>query len=322
MDLGRGFYVPADPTASSDNSGAGGRGDASSTANNNPPHQQPSLEEIVSAARIAAAEIVASSSGPMSPHQHQQQQQNHYQALEESPAEPNPLLPMHSLGNSGGGSMAVSAATAVSSNVGSNVGSSGGNSGGNGGGPNKPIGMACRACRLRKIRCGGERPRCTYCVKKGYECVLTPHKKRGRPRKDSQRGKQQQQQNAPEDDAATMDDANMQRGGSRLKKKQQHRGWQRRVEADELPLAVIAGDDVLSDEIMDTGDSDEESNDRRYAADGGGMRAMAIPAMDDNQYQTQNQNQQPLSLALPSQQQGNGDLTLDGLLDIVDVRQL
>ncbi|KAJ2638235.1 hypothetical protein GGF44_002827, partial [Coemansia sp. RSA 1694] len=48
---------------------------------------------------------------------------------------------------------------------------------------NKPIGMACRACRLRKIRCGGELPRCTYCVKKGYECVLTPHKKRGRPRK-------------------------------------------------------------------------------------------------------------------------------------------
>ncbi|KAJ1835604.1 hypothetical protein LPJ73_007709, partial [Coemansia sp. RSA 2703] len=47
----------------------------------------------------------------------------------------------------------------------------------------KPIGMACRACRQRKIRCGGERPRCSYCVKKGYECVLTPHKKRGRPRK-------------------------------------------------------------------------------------------------------------------------------------------
>ncbi|KAJ1828902.1 hypothetical protein LPJ56_000788 [Coemansia sp. RSA 2599] len=57
-------------------------------------------------------------------------------------------------------------------------------------GPNKPIGMACRACRLRKIRCGGERPRCSYCVKKGYECVLTPHKKRGRPRKNEQRGGQ------------------------------------------------------------------------------------------------------------------------------------
>ncbi|KAI9501732.1 hypothetical protein GGI25_004352 [Coemansia spiralis] len=55
--------------------------------------------------------------------------------------------------------------------------------------PKKPIGMACRACRQRKIRCGGERPRCSYCVKKGYECVLTPHKKRGRPRKDEQRGK-------------------------------------------------------------------------------------------------------------------------------------
>ncbi|KAJ2676032.1 hypothetical protein IWW42_000701 [Coemansia sp. RSA 1085] len=51
----------------------------------------------------------------------------------------------------------------------------------------KPIGMACRACRLRKIRCGGERPRCSYCVKKGYECVLTPHKKRGRPRKNEER---------------------------------------------------------------------------------------------------------------------------------------
>ncbi|KAJ2779649.1 hypothetical protein GGI15_003808 [Coemansia interrupta] len=51
----------------------------------------------------------------------------------------------------------------------------------------KPIGMACRACRQRKIRCGGERPRCSYCVKKGYECVLTPHKKRGRPRKNEQR---------------------------------------------------------------------------------------------------------------------------------------
>ncbi|KAJ2716752.1 hypothetical protein H4R19_000460 [Coemansia spiralis] len=53
----------------------------------------------------------------------------------------------------------------------------------------KPIGMACRACRLRKIRCGGEQPRCSYCVKKGYECELTPHKKRGRPRKDEQRGR-------------------------------------------------------------------------------------------------------------------------------------
>ncbi|KAJ1718470.1 hypothetical protein LPJ61_006616, partial [Coemansia biformis] len=53
----------------------------------------------------------------------------------------------------------------------------------------KPIGMACRACRLRKIRCGGERPRCSYCVKKGYECLLTPHKKRGRPRKDEQRSR-------------------------------------------------------------------------------------------------------------------------------------
>ncbi|PIA15381.1 hypothetical protein COEREDRAFT_82124 [Coemansia reversa NRRL 1564] len=51
----------------------------------------------------------------------------------------------------------------------------------------KPIGMACRACRQRKIRCGGERPRCGYCIKKGYECVLTPHKKRGRPRKDAQK---------------------------------------------------------------------------------------------------------------------------------------
>ncbi|KAJ1722231.1 hypothetical protein LPJ53_003330 [Coemansia erecta] len=51
----------------------------------------------------------------------------------------------------------------------------------------KPIGMACRACRQRKIRCGGERPRCSYCVKKGYDCVLTPHKKRGRPRKNEQR---------------------------------------------------------------------------------------------------------------------------------------
>ncbi|KAJ1847105.1 hypothetical protein LPJ70_001709 [Coemansia sp. RSA 2708] len=51
----------------------------------------------------------------------------------------------------------------------------------------KPIGMACRACRQRKIRCGGEQPRCSYCVKKGYECVLTPHKKRGRPRKNEQR---------------------------------------------------------------------------------------------------------------------------------------
>ncbi|KAI7831062.1 fungal-specific transcription factor domain-containing protein [Kickxella alabastrina] len=59
------------------------------------------------------------------------------------------------------------------------------------GGSSRPIGMACRACRQRKIRCGGERPRCMYCVKKGYECLLTPHKKRGRPRKntDDQGGK-------------------------------------------------------------------------------------------------------------------------------------
>ncbi|KAJ1678616.1 hypothetical protein EV182_003691, partial [Spiromyces aspiralis] len=54
----------------------------------------------------------------------------------------------------------------------------------------KAVGMACAACRRRKIRCDGKRPRCSYCVKKNYECQLTPHKKRGRPRKGEQRGKQ------------------------------------------------------------------------------------------------------------------------------------
>ncbi|KAJ1919619.1 hypothetical protein H4219_001867 [Mycoemilia scoparia] len=53
----------------------------------------------------------------------------------------------------------------------------------------KAVGMACAACRRRKIRCDGKQPRCSYCVKKGYECKLTPHKKRGRPRKGEQRGK-------------------------------------------------------------------------------------------------------------------------------------
>ncbi|KAJ1641931.1 Vacuolar protein sorting-associated protein 29 [Coemansia asiatica] len=105
-------------------------------------------------------------------------------------------------------------------------------------GPNKPIGMACRACRLRKIRCGGERPRCSYCVKKGYECVLTPHKKRGRPRKNEQRDGQQGKAD-----------------GSKQRKKQQHK---------------------IADEM--TSSNDDDDNDDADVNYGDGLiKAMSIP---------------------------------------------
>ncbi|KAJ1665297.1 hypothetical protein EV178_003355 [Coemansia sp. RSA 1646] len=174
MDLG--FYVP-DLTGNTNDGERPGERDNGTTTAGAPNSQQPSLEEIASAARAAAAGLV-SSSIPL-------QQQN--------PIIPPTAFPTSIPGFSSdpqqstlfGAAAAQQEPVASSSNQ-AQPGSKDAN-----GGPAKPIGMACRACRLRKIRCGGERPRCTYCVKKGYECVLTPHKKRGRPRKNSQRGKQQ-----------------------------------------------------------------------------------------------------------------------------------
>ncbi|KAJ2558326.1 hypothetical protein EV175_000840 [Coemansia sp. RSA 1933] len=148
MDLG--FFMP-DLT-----------GDGDDVNGAQPSSQQPSLEEIASAARAAAglasSGMAPSLDTPLIPALPLYQQAIQPNSVPDKQQQPS-------------GSKATTTTN-----------------GGNGGGPAKPIGMACRACRLRKIRCGGERPRCTYCVKKGYECVLTPHKKRGRPRKNSQRG--------------------------------------------------------------------------------------------------------------------------------------
>ncbi|OLY85014.1 putative transcriptional regulatory protein [Smittium mucronatum] len=49
------------------------------------------------------------------------------------------------------------------------------------------IGQACVECRKKKTKCSGEYPECSSCVKKGNKCFYPEKKKRGRPRKDSNR---------------------------------------------------------------------------------------------------------------------------------------
>lgn len=36
------------------------------------------------------------------------------------------------------------------------------------------VAVACDACRTRKSRCDGSRPRCSLCIDLGFECVYTP----------------------------------------------------------------------------------------------------------------------------------------------------
>ncbi|KAL1792097.1 hypothetical protein ACET3X_009848 [Alternaria dauci] len=50
----------------------------------------------------------------------------------------------------------------------------------------KPAGRlhaACDECRTRKLKCSGDTPRCVRCQKEKVECVYSPQKRMGRPRK-------------------------------------------------------------------------------------------------------------------------------------------
>ncbi|KAJ1882423.1 hypothetical protein LPJ57_000946 [Coemansia sp. RSA 486] len=154
-----GFYVPELSPGNNNNNEDNNNNNAGSLAS-----QQPTLAEVAQAAAVAASASaqLASSTGVPQPTQQQQSTSLHPAFL--SGFSDPPLI--HTVQQQQQQPLVGQKDPA---------------------GPNKPIGMACRACRLRKIRCGGERPRCSYCVKKGYECVLTPHKKRGRPRKNEQR---------------------------------------------------------------------------------------------------------------------------------------
>ncbi|KAF2833218.1 hypothetical protein CC86DRAFT_278989 [Ophiobolus disseminans] len=42
---------------------------------------------------------------------------------------------------------------------------------------------ACDECRMRKLKCSGEKPKCTRCNREKIECVFSPRKQMGRPRK-------------------------------------------------------------------------------------------------------------------------------------------
>ncbi|KAJ1668281.1 hypothetical protein IW140_000415 [Coemansia sp. RSA 1813] len=54
------------------------------------------------------------------------------------------------------------------------------------------IEQACKMCRRRKVRCDGQRPSCTFCLNKRFECVYEPvapgGRKRGRRSKTSDAG--------------------------------------------------------------------------------------------------------------------------------------
>lgn len=42
---------------------------------------------------------------------------------------------------------------------------------------------ACDECRIKKLKCGGEQPACSRCVRERIECVYSPPKRMGRPKK-------------------------------------------------------------------------------------------------------------------------------------------
>ncbi|KAF1996882.1 hypothetical protein P154DRAFT_305424 [Amniculicola lignicola CBS 123094] len=42
---------------------------------------------------------------------------------------------------------------------------------------------ACDECRTRKLKCSGDAPRCSRCEREGINCVYSPQKPMGRPRK-------------------------------------------------------------------------------------------------------------------------------------------
>ncbi|RMY03913.1 hypothetical protein D0868_07223 [Hortaea werneckii] len=43
--------------------------------------------------------------------------------------------------------------------------------------------VACDECRLKKLKCTGEQPACSRCVREGIQCIYSPQKPMGRPKK-------------------------------------------------------------------------------------------------------------------------------------------
>ncbi|KAI7162831.1 hypothetical protein KC349_g1706 [Hortaea werneckii] len=48
---------------------------------------------------------------------------------------------------------------------------------------NPKLRAACDECRLKKLKCTGEQPACSRCVREGIQCVYSPQKPMGRPKK-------------------------------------------------------------------------------------------------------------------------------------------
>ncbi|KAI7207381.1 hypothetical protein KC333_g9444 [Hortaea werneckii] len=49
--------------------------------------------------------------------------------------------------------------------------------------PNPKLRAACDECRLKKLKCTGEQPACSRCVREGIQCIYSPQKPMGRPKK-------------------------------------------------------------------------------------------------------------------------------------------
>ncbi|KAI6828856.1 hypothetical protein KC340_g15141 [Hortaea werneckii] len=48
---------------------------------------------------------------------------------------------------------------------------------------NPKLRAACDECRLKKLKCTGEQPACSRCVRDGIQCIYSPQKQMGRPKK-------------------------------------------------------------------------------------------------------------------------------------------
>ncbi|RMZ07637.1 hypothetical protein D0862_04214 [Hortaea werneckii] len=49
--------------------------------------------------------------------------------------------------------------------------------------PHPKLRAACDECRLKKLKCTGEQPACSRCVREGIQCIYSPQKQMGRPKK-------------------------------------------------------------------------------------------------------------------------------------------
>ncbi|KAI7081815.1 hypothetical protein KC356_g8852 [Hortaea werneckii] len=48
---------------------------------------------------------------------------------------------------------------------------------------NPKLRAACDECRLKKLKCTGEQPTCSRCIREGIQCIYSPQKQMGRPKK-------------------------------------------------------------------------------------------------------------------------------------------